>query len=222
MRRTRVAAIAVALAATISGFLAGAAPARADGVNSGDEAQFVSLINQLRASVGAGPLSVDSRLTDIARSWSSNMVTTGLHHNPNLAAQAPGGWTMLGENVGFGPSVPQLQSAFTASAHHYANMVQPQFTSIGVGVVESGGTLWVTEDFMATAAAAAPVVAPVVPRPALSPPTTRAPARAPVTVPPAPVAAPDAAPAPPPPPPPPDPPVRLLTVLHQLEALDPV
>jgi hypothetical protein len=207
----------VALAAAVSSFLAGAAPARADGVNSADEAQFVSLINQLRASVGAGPLSTDSRLTQIARSWSANMVSTGLHHNPDLASQAPSGWTMLGENVGYGPSVQQLQTAFTNSAHHYANMVQPQFTSVGVGVVESGGTLWVTEDYMATAAA--PAVA-AVPKPA-TPTTTRAPAPRPVatTTTTAPAAAPAAAP-PPPPPPPPAPPVRLLAVLTQLEALD--
>ena len=159
MRRSRVAAIGVALVATISSFFAGAAPAHADGVNSADEAQFVSLINQLRASVGAGSLSVDSRLTTIARNWSANMVTTGLHHNPDLASQAPAGWTMLGENVGYGPSVSQLQTAFTNSAHHYENMVQPQFTTIGVGVVESNGTLWVTEDFMAVGAVATPVVA---------------------------------------------------------------
>lgn len=220
MRRSRVAAIVVALAATISSFLAGAAPARADGVNSADEAQFVSLINQLRASVGAGPLSVDSRLTQIARNWSANMVTTGLHHNPDFASQAPAGWTMLGENVGYGPSVSQLQTAFTNSAHHYANMVQPQFTSIGVGVVDAGGTLWVTEDYMAVGSAAAPVVSTVAPHVSTTN-TTRAPAPRPTTTTtaPAPAAAPAAAP-PPPPPPPPAPPVRLLAVLSQLEALD--
>src|SRR5260370_23614996 len=145
MRRSRLLGIAMALTASMSGFLAMATPARADGVNSSDEAQFVGLINQLRASVGAGPLSVDSRLTSIARSWSSNMVTTGLHHNPDLATQAPSGWTMLGENVGYGPSVSQLETAFQNSAHHYANMVEPAFTTVGVGVVVASGTLWVTE-----------------------------------------------------------------------------
>lgn len=219
MRRSRLPVIVMSLAATLSGFLAFASPAHADGVDSGDEAQFVSLINQLRASVGAGQLGVDSRLTSIARSWSANMVTTGLHHNPNLASQAPAGWTMLGENVGYGPSVSQLETAFQNSPHHYANMVQPAFTTVGVGVVIANGTLWVTEDFMA-AGAPAPS-APVRAAPTTSP-TTRAPtpraAPATTTTTAAPVAGPAA--ADPPPPPAPDPPVRLQAVLAELEALD--
>jgi cysteine-rich secretory family protein len=218
MRRARLLGIAMALAASMSGVLALATPARADGVNSSDEAQFVSLINQLRSSVGAGQLSVDSRLTSIARSWSSNMVTTGLHHNPDLASEAPSGWTMLGENVGYGQSVSQLETAFQNSAHHYANMVEPAFTTIGVGVVVANGTLWVTEDFMA---AGATVSAPVRAVPT-SPPTTRPPsprAAPTTTTTAAPVAAAPAA-APPPPTPPPDPTVRLLAVLRQLESLD--
>jgi hypothetical protein len=210
----------MSLAATLSGFLALASPARADGVDSGDEAQFVGLINQVRASVGARPLSVDSRLTSIARSWSANMVTTGLHHNPNFASEAPAGWTMLGENVGYGPSVSQLETSFQNSPHHYANMVEPAYTTIGVGVVIAGGTLWVTEDFMA-AGAPAPS-APVRAAPTTSP-TTRAPAPraapAPTTTIPAPVAAPAPAAASPPPPAP-EPPVRLQAVLQELEALD--
>src|SRR5260370_15177008 len=165
MRRSRLPVIVMSLAATLSGFLAFASPARADGVDSGDEAQFVGLINQVRASVGAPPLSVDSRPTSIARSWSANMVTTGLHHNPNFASQAPAGWTMLGENVGYGPSVSQLETAFQNSPHHYANMVEPAYTTIGVGVVIAGGTLWVTEDFMAARAARPPPPLPAAPTP---------------------------------------------------------
>jgi hypothetical protein len=122
-------------------------PAHAD--TASNEADFVARINALRASHGAGPLSVNGTLTSVARSWASHMAAAGgLSHNPSLSSQAPSDWTRLGENVGMGPSVDVLQQAFTNSSAHYANMVNPAFTSIGVGVVQSGGTLYVTEDFM--------------------------------------------------------------------------
>jgi hypothetical protein len=132
-------------------------------------------------SQGLVPLTVDAHLTDIARSWSASMVGDGaISHNPDLAGQVGGnGWRTLGENVGVGSSVDWLENAFENSPHHYANLVDPDYRWIGLGVVESGGQVWVTEDFeqpktvvsAATStkpAAAAPKAVPA-PRPAVAP-----------------------------------------------------
>ena len=114
-----------------------------------DESTFVTKINALRASKGIGPLSVDVRLQTIARSWSSQMAGANtLSHNPSYTAQAPSTWTKLGENVGYGPSVDAVATAFVNSPAHYANLVDPAFNAVGIGVVWSGSNLWVTEDFM--------------------------------------------------------------------------
>ncbi len=43
-------------------------------------------------------------------------------------------WTKLGENVGTGPSNDPIWNAFVNSAHHYANIVDPDFNRVGVGV----------------------------------------------------------------------------------------
>src|SRR5207248_3124396 len=65
--------------------------------------QFLALLNQLRSSVHVAPLDVDPRLVAVAQGWSDHMAADGtLAHNPNLARQAPPGWTVLGENVGVG------------------------------------------------------------------------------------------------------------------------
>jgi Cysteine-rich secretory protein family len=182
-------------------------PAHAATLSSGDEAQFVTLINQLRSSKGLGALAVNGRLTAEARAWSANMAASGLKENPDIAAGAPSGWRSLGENVGAGSSVGQVEQAFVNSPSHYVNLVNPSFNQVGVGVVVSNGTLWVTQDFMdgpLGAVAAAPP--PSAPRPATSAPRPPAPA------------------APPPPLPaaiePPPPPVELVTVLGVLESLD--
>ncbi|HEX5265430.1 MAG TPA: CAP domain-containing protein [Acidimicrobiales bacterium] len=191
MNKGRIAAAVAAAVSVGMGVLAQAAPAFAAGYSGADASAFVADINALRASHGLGSLSVSSSLVSMADNWSVHLAGAGsLSHNPNLAGQAPTGWRLLGENVGVGPDVATLQSAFTNSPEHYANMVDPRFTQIGVAVyVSSQGYLWVTEDYMEPpAAAAAP--APVVSAPRTSP----APAPAPVVV--RPVVATSPAPAP--------------------------
>ncbi len=157
------------------------APAMAD--TGSDEAAFVNKLNGLRASKGLRPLGVHGGLVNMARGWSSHMASVGsISHNPNMAAQAPANWARLGENVGMGPSVDSLHNAFVASASHYANMVNGHYDSVGVGVVQSGSTMFVTFNFMATQAAPAPAAAPVAvanhyfappPRPAPAAPAAR-------------------------------------------------
>ena len=146
-------------------------PALAD--TGSDEAGFVARLNGLRASRGLRPLGVDGNLANMARGWSSQMASRGgISHNPNMASQAPGNWARLGENVGMGPNVDSLHNAFVASPSHYANMVNGYYDSVGVGVVQSGGTMFVTFNFMA--AAGAPQAAATAPRPwAAAPVATR-------------------------------------------------
>jgi cysteine-rich secretory family protein len=89
-----------------------------------------------------------------------------LAHNGALPNQVSG-WETLGENVGDGPSVDSLEQAFEASPHHYENMVDARFRTIGVGVVEDGnGLMWVTEDYeqpLAVVAAPTPVAPDAIP-----------------------------------------------------------
>jgi hypothetical protein len=155
----RIAGIAVVVAGMMAGLLTLATPALADTATA--ESQFVTMINQLRASQGLRPLAVDPRLTTVARGWSANMASSNtLAHNPSLSSQAPSDWVKLGENVGYGPDAATIHQAFVNSAHHYANMVDPQFNAVGVGVVVSGGTMWVTEDFENSPSAPQPTTVP--------------------------------------------------------------
>ncbi|MBV8961248.1 MAG: CAP domain-containing protein [Actinobacteria bacterium] len=191
-----------------------------------DEASFLVKINALRVSQGLVPLTLDAHLIDIARNWSAKMASDGaISHNPDLAAQVGGnGWRTLGENVGVGSTVDWLENAFENSPHHYANLVDPDYRWIGLGVVEANGQVWVTEDFeqpktvVSAAGATKPAAAPApkvvstpkpttAPRPATpkvtaapkpavtAPPTT---AKPPVTAPPTTAAAATPAPTTPP------------------------
>jgi len=185
------------------------------------------LTNTLRASKGLSTLAVSGEVVSVARRWAAHMAAAGaISHNQNLPNEVPLAWTKLGENVGVGGTVDAIQNAFINSPTHYKNLVDPAWNYVGIGVVDSGGRIWVTVNFMqygasAATAAPAPAAAPravpraqTAPRPAPAP----APRPTPVTAPPPPAPAPAPAPVAAPEPPVPSP--ALTLALDQLRAVD--
>jgi uncharacterized protein YkwD len=151
------------------------------------EGDFVARINQLRTSRGLGPLTVDPQLTAVAREWAATMAAQGrIFHASDLSRGVSADWQKLGENVGVGSDVAGLFQAFVNSPSHLANLVDPAFTRVGVGVVNSGGRLYTAHRFMALAPPPPPpTVPPTTAAPTTVPPTTAAPSTvAPTTVPP--------------------------------------
>jgi hypothetical protein len=120
--------------------------AQADTVS--DEAAFVTKINELRASKGLPALVVHENLVAKARSWAATMAAAGKIWHSTLSDGITADWKKLGENVGMGGSVDGLHAAFVASPGHYANLVDPNFGHVGIGIVMSGKTIFVAEMFM--------------------------------------------------------------------------
>jgi uncharacterized protein YkwD len=162
--------------------------------DAGMESAFVAAVNRERAASGLSALSVAGDLTSAARSHSQVMGNgTNLHHNPNLGS-AVSGWKKVGENVGRGPSVDSIHAAFMASAGHKKNILDPEWTQIGMGVVVVDGRIWVTQVFRTPAGAPAPAPAPAPvpePEPAPEPEPKAAPTPAPAPAAPAATPAPD-------------------------------
>jgi uncharacterized protein YkwD len=85
-------------------------------------------------------------LTTYARHHSRAMAGAGyLYHTSNFAVICC--WRSIGENVGYGPSVASVEYAFMHSPEHRANILDPDWRGIGVGVYRSGGRIWVTQIF---------------------------------------------------------------------------
>lgn len=187
-----------------------------------DAQAFLNKINALRSTLGLGSLSIDPHLTEIAQDWSQQMANAGdISHNPNLKDEVTANWSKLGENVGMGPAIDDLFTAFVNSPHHYANLVDPSYNYVGIGIVYSNGTIYTTHDFMSLRASAPHVTAP--------PATTATTRRTTITKPPVAITVPAPQPtttttvatAPPPPPPPPSVPDQIRQSLQNLLTFDP-
>ena len=124
----------------------GAAPA--DAGSKRQEAEFVKRINTVRADQGLARLQINANLTAKARRWAGRMAARERIWHSHLPDGVSARWQKLGENVGVGPSVAALHEAFVKSPRHYANLVDPAFRHIGLGVVTVDGRSFVSEVFM--------------------------------------------------------------------------
>lgn len=191
MARTRTLAI---LVLALFALLFPAAPAGAAAVDPASAAAFVERINDLRSSKGLAPLAVHPELVVKAQGHAATMAAAGRIWHSKLEVGIDAPWVYLGENVGAGSGVANLHQAFIDSPTHYANLVDGDFTHVGVGVVPGiDGRMYVAEAFMRLEPPKAPAPAPV---PAST--VEEAPPAPPAPAPAAPAAAPahPAAPAP--------------------------
>jgi hypothetical protein len=207
--------LAVVLAIGSAGLVV-ASPTSAHAVDCSASA-FVGSANSVRAGQGLPPLEWDGMLAAKASGWAQTMAAAGDIWHSNLSDGISGDWYRLGENVGKGPDTGSIAQALIDSPGHYANLVDPGFRYVGVGVVSTFDTCYVSEVFMELASQPAPSTsAPT----AGTPPSddsagssAAAPSGSTADVP-------SAEPSPPPPPPPPPPPVRLVVALERLRDLD--
>lgn len=144
--------VAVALTVLLSGVAA--APAASAAISpAASESAFVSKLNAARSARGIHRLSVRSDLVAVARAQSARMASrSSLYHNPNITRDVRN-WRWVGENVGYGPNAAVIHTAFMNSPAHKANIVDRDYTEVGIGVVVRNGRVWVTEVFRKPAAA---------------------------------------------------------------------
>jgi uncharacterized protein YkwD len=119
------------------------------------EKQLVELINQERTKLRLQPLAMDPGLTQIARRHTELLVAhKALSHqfageppldvrfsDANLPADQEG------ENTAFDKSVPPAHKGLMNDPDHRDNILNPNYNAVGVGVIRSGGHVYVTEDF---------------------------------------------------------------------------
>lgn len=121
------------------------------------EEKLLVLVNSERQAHRLPPLAFDPRLRDLARGHSEKMAAMRLlaHDFPGYAAldeRAAGAglhFTKIGENVASGETfvVRFFHEALLESPRHRENILDPEFTHLGIGFVRRGEARWVTQEF---------------------------------------------------------------------------
>jgi uncharacterized protein YkwD len=102
------------------------------------ELEVVRLTNEERVSRGLRPLKVEAKMMYDARSWSHVQANSRMHHSR----------MGYGENVAYGQDTPrEVMNAWMNSRGHRQNILNPSYSSIGVGAVSSGRAIFWTQVF---------------------------------------------------------------------------
>jgi uncharacterized YkwD family protein len=120
------------------------------------EQKVVDLVNQEREKQGLKPLTLNKELSDVARTKSKDMMDKGYfdHNSPtygspfDMMKQFGIEYTTAGENIAKGQQSPEdVMNAWMNSDGHRKNILNPDFTEIGVGYVKGDTTYW-TQQFI--------------------------------------------------------------------------
>ncbi len=111
-----------------------------------DEARMLALVNQARAQSGLAPLAGDHELVRLARLKARDMIERGYfgHQSPtygspfDMLRSAGISYRYAGENLAGAPDVETAHNNLMASPGHRANILNPNYTRVGIGVVEGG------------------------------------------------------------------------------------
>ncbi|GAA3071674.1 hypothetical protein GCM10020254_14360 [Streptomyces goshikiensis] len=125
------------------------------GAPAGEAAEVIRLVNIERGQAGCGALTANARLTQAAQSYTEVMARSGeLSHTGPDGSTMSGRisatgykWSATGENIAKGQAdAAAVVDAWMKSPGHRANILNCNFTEIGVGVQKAGGPWW-TQDF---------------------------------------------------------------------------
>jgi uncharacterized protein YkwD len=109
------------------------------------ERALYTKINATRVNHGLRPLNFSPYLTKKAHAHSAAMASRRRLYHSNLSRICC--YRSIGENVAYGDTVYRVHRALMGSSGHRANILASRWRGVGVGVVKSGGRLWVTEIF---------------------------------------------------------------------------
>jgi uncharacterized protein YkwD len=137
-----------------------AAPAPTGGQRStAVEDRILALANTARQAAGVAPLTRSGGCDTVAVNWAVYLATNGLEltHNPSFSSQIPAGWTGAAENIGridddgrFNADevAAAIHQSWMDSAGHRANLLNPAYTHIGIGVaVHPDRGYYLVQDF---------------------------------------------------------------------------
>ena len=128
-----------------------------NGISQGDFAsQVVALVNAERAKQGLSALTIDTKVQQAALVRAKESAQSFSHTRPNGSSfstaltEAGVSYRTAGENIAYGQSTPQqVMNAWMNSSVHRANILNANYTTIGVGYTVINGTAYWAQLFTA-------------------------------------------------------------------------
>lgn len=128
-----------------------------NGTSQGDFAsQVVALVNAERAKQGLSALTIDTKVQQAALVRAKESAQSFSHTRPNGSSfstaltEAGVSYRTAGENIAYGQSTPQqVMNAWMNSSGHRANILNANYTTIGVGYTVINGTAYWAQLFTA-------------------------------------------------------------------------
>lgn len=116
-------------------------------VNEEGEQQLLNSVNAARIANGVEMLRPNSTLQVIARAYSEQMVREAFFAHVDAQGndvsdrlEAAGiTYQVAGENLALAPDIPTIHEGLMQSPGHRRNILDPQFTEVGIGIVDTGG-----------------------------------------------------------------------------------
>ena len=120
------------------------------------EDQLLALANQSRHQAGAPPLTLDAGLSQAARAHAlamleANQLSHQFNGEPSLPVRLAAATSLQldqeGENVALDYDAADGHQHLMLSPPHRANLLNPAYNVVGLGVVRSGDRLYIVQDF---------------------------------------------------------------------------
>ena len=114
--------------------------------------EVLALVNAERAKNGLSPLTLDTELTSNANIRAKEIVEQFSHMRPNGESWDTAvtvKWSYIGENIAMGYPTPEaVMNGWMNSDGHRKNILNGDFTKIGIGVCSSGGAMYWVQLFV--------------------------------------------------------------------------
>ena len=121
------------------------------------EQQAFTLLNQDRQANGLKALTLNSSLTNLGEKYAQDMIDRNYFSHYNPEGQSPFdrmkaagiSYSYAGENIAINNSVSGAETAFMNSSGHRANILNSNYTEVGIGIRKAGnGSLYVVQEFI--------------------------------------------------------------------------
>ena len=114
------------------------------------QSQVLSELNADRSAHKLRTLPTQADAQRKAQAWAEKLARENTLYHSTLTDGIKVKWCSIGENIGYGPSVQEIEDAYMESPHHRANIVNTKWNGVGIGHATNGKRVFTVQVFIKT------------------------------------------------------------------------